>query len=278
MASAVNSAKFQVKMLRFQWAIQAFETHRLDVGDGQESASSTDKNDSNNDTNTRRRGRGIGKIGGLPLPHAGPELFGVLPPLELQSALRLVASVTSTVSRCLGIHLPHPILLQPTGPVGDITESILREKDAPEFCGVEGEPNTTEQATLLSLSTVSSVSKTASARAKVQPQLILIDEERSQSLVAPPSMEPSVVQKRLGHAKAAILAEDNDSNNKATRFALAAAAMHQDEFTIALQLLQNNIVALCIRAGVPVATLWPAEALLLNLHALYVYCKRQIAT
>jgi hypothetical protein len=41
--------------------------------------------------------------------------------------------------------------------------------------------------------------------------------------------------------------------------------------------LQNNIVALCIRAGVPVTALWPAEAVLLNLHALQVYCREQLS-
>jgi len=51
--------------------------------------------------------------------------------------------------------------------------------------------------------------------------------------------------------------------------------MHLDEFAIGLQLLQNNVIALCIRAGVPVSQLWPAEALLLNLHELLVFCQEQ---
>ena len=49
-----------------------------------------------------------------------------------------------------------------------------------------------------------------------------------------------------------------------------------DEFAIGLQLLQNDVVALCIRAGVPVAALWPAGAMLLNLHALWIYCQVQV--
>jgi hypothetical protein len=54
--------------------------------------------------------------------------------------------------------------------------------------------------------------------------------------------------------------------------------MHQEEFAIALQLLQNNVIALCIRAGVPVNHLFPAEAMLLNLHALATYCQEQVVS
>jgi len=53
-------------------------------------------------------------------------------------------------------------------------------------------------------------------------------------------------------------------------------ASTEDQFSIGLQLLQNNVVALCIRAGVPVEELWPAEAILLNLYSLWVYCQSQI--
>lgn len=52
----------------------------------------------------------------------------------------------------------------------------------------------------------------------------------------------------------------------------------EDHFSIGLQLLQNNVVALCIRAGVPVSKMWPAEAMLLNLHSLRVYFQDQIKT
>jgi hypothetical protein len=106
----------------------------------------------------------------------------------------------------------------------------------------------------------------------------------------PITMEPARVQQRLHHAVAAVLAEANTSTSSTstplngaavastTRYALSAAATQtaSDEFAIALQLLQNNIVALCIRAGVPVTALWPAEAVLLNLHALQVYCREQL--
>ena len=54
------------------------------------------------------------------------------------------------------------------------------------------------------------------------------------------------------------------------------ANREKDKFTIGLQLLQNNIIALSIQAGVPVANLWPAEAMLLNLFSLKLYCLNQI--
>ena len=49
-----------------------------------------------------------------------------------------------------------------------------------------------------------------------------------------------------------------------------------DEFATGLQLLQNDVVSLCIAAGVPVADMWPAEALLLNLNALRVHLVQEL--
>ena len=89
----------------------------------------------------------------------------------------------------------------------------------------------------------------------------------------PPSMDAGLVSKRLHHATAAVLAEDDSPTS--SKFALSAEGMHRDNFAIALQLLQNNVIALCIRAGVPVSKLWPAEAILLNLYALDAYCAEQ---
>ena len=78
---------------------------------------------------------------------------------------------------------------------------------------------------------------------------------------------------RIHHATAAVLAEDNSPSS--SKFALSAEVMHQQDFAIALQLLQNNIMVLCIRAGVPVGQLWPGEAILLNLYQLDQYCQEQ---
>jgi hypothetical protein len=66
-------------------------------------------------------------------------------------------------------------------------------------------------------------------------------------------------------------AKTNSSNNSST-------VVDADHFAIALQLLQNNVICLCIRAGVPVTNLWPAQAVLLNLQALQEFCQEQAAT
>jgi hypothetical protein len=201
---------------------------------------------------------GIGKSGGLPLPHKGPELFGFLPAAELQSALRLVASLASLTARCLGINLPHPILLQPGVAGDDIAVPVsdgwalsepgvvdgLRHRQNPAGHGQNG-------------------------------QRLL--KEASKSMSIPPSMDPEKVQQRLHHAAAAVLAEDDSCSSTYTLSVKRNMNDNQDEFAIALQLLQNNIVALCIRAGVPVDKLWPAVAVLLNLHELFLFCETQVS-
>lgn len=48
----------------------------------------------------------------------------------------------------------------------------------------------------------------------------------------------------------------------------------EERFATGLQLLQNDIVALCFRAGVDVPALWPAESVLLNLHSLWRHCRQ----
>ena len=48
----------------------------------------------------------------------------------------------------------------------------------------------------------------------------------------------------------------------------------EEHFTIGLQLLQNDSVALCFHAGLDVSQLWPAESVLLNLHSLWRHCQQ----
>jgi hypothetical protein len=244
MPLALEEAKAMVRVRRFQLAIQVFDMHKLQVGEEQSISS------------RQRHARGIGKLGGLPLPHAGPELYGVLPPQELSSALRLVASLTSTVAQCLGIVLPHPILLQRGNSKGgrDIIETCVPKP----FEAVEStvEPSTTLMSSISSLWT----------KKTVTPAPTLLDDQM------PPSMDRDAVVERLQHARHAVLAE-NESRNSCN---YVLSASNPDEFAIGLQLLQNDVVALCIRAGVLIEDLWPAEALLLNLQALFKYSKKQV--
>jgi hypothetical protein len=324
MVSAITVATNQVRALRFQWARKALVMHRLDVdpedaNDSKHAMSPLQKRrhqqqqqqnpDQPQQLITQRRARGIGKIGGLPLPNAGPELYGVLPPKELQSALRLVASMTSTVARCLGIVLPHPILLTPTGNTGDITDTVpdqalqAREKEdkkreqqqqqqQKQQQQLQPPPPTTTSYGLSSTSSLMSLmdgswkrsakkafkqvigqgaAPSAAPGGGLPPQTIATS---ANNTFIPPSMDAGLVSKRLHHATAAVLAEDESPTS--SKFALSAdEGMHRDDFAIALQLLQNNVIALCIRAGVPVSKLWPAEAMLLNLYALDAYCAEQ---
>lgn len=43
-------------------------------------------------------------------------------------------------------------------------------------------------------------------------------------------------------------------------------------FPLALSLFRANIIALCVRSGINPSTLWPPEAILLNLNILYLKC------
>ena len=287
MHHAIDVATKQVRVLRFQWARKAMAMHRLDsdIETVKLTGLQERRQQQQPGQQVQRRARGIGKIGGLPLPHAGPELYGVLPPRELQSVLRLVASVTCTVARCLGILLPHPILLTPDGPTGDIAETVrVRERSIAKDVNRKRNEEPQQDQPVGSSSTSSllsfvdgaywkrsakQVAKTAFAKATGQQKI----PSSTKTTFVPPSMDTSQVSKRLRHATSAVLAEDQSPTS--SKFALSAEATNQEDFAIALQLLQNNVIVLCIRAGVPVSKLWPAEAILLNLHALDSYCAEQ---
>ena len=250
MPLALQDAQATVRIRRFHLANQVFHMHNLQVGE-EESISPR-----------QQHARGIGKIGGLPLPNAGPELYGVLPPQELSSALRLVASLTSTVSQCLGIVLPHPILLQP-GPAkgGDVIETCgPKNHEIDTIPMVPVEPSTSLLSSITSLWTIKTKMPVS------QPKKLMLDDQTT------PSMDHDTVTERLQHAQHAVLAEHQSSS--CSNYVLSPH--NSDDFVIGLQLLQNDIIALCIRAGVLIEDLWPAEALLLNLQALWKFSQKQV--
>ena len=273
---ALQQAQQQVRLLRFQWANRAFVMHRLDVKIPAESTGS-------NKHIRPKTAKGIGKIGGLPLPHAGAELYGVLPPQELESALRLVASVTTMVASCLGIVLPHPILLSSAAnlPSHDVAQDTplqppLQPPHAPSSQAIATPSQSLAESTASLANLVGKTAKkvwggAAAAAASFKNPLLLQD--TVQNMVIPPSTDSNIVQERIRHASAVILAEDLSSNS--SRYSLSALVTTQDQYATALQLLQNDVVILCIRAGVPVVKLWPAQAVLLNLQALSEFCKEQ---
>jgi hypothetical protein len=110
---ALISGTKEIQTLRFQFACQVFNMHRLDIGE-QSTTTTTITEDGGEVATTTKIGKnegasGVGKILGLPLPHAGPVLYGVIPAVVPASSLRLVALLTQLVARCLGVILPHPI-------------------------------------------------------------------------------------------------------------------------------------------------------------------------
>ena len=184
-------------------------------------------------------------------------------------------------ARCLGINLPHPILLHPNGPTGDILDVATQTNTAQQGSSTVERKKSSTAATSMASSTSSLMSlmdatsaikrsaKKALKRATGQQAL-----QNAAHTAIPPSMEPSLVSLRLRHATAAVIAEDHHSSS--SKYELSHSQMNDENFAIGLQLLQNDAVALCIRAGVPVANLWPAQAILLNLHALDNYCHEQV--
>lgn len=358
---ALDHGRHQIQSLRFQFALRVFDMHRIDVG---EEYANGNKGKMNKDNAT-----GVGKIGGLPLPHAGPALYGVLPQGVLASSLRLVATLTNLVSRCLGVVLPHPILVcakecSKCGSVynfgGDVIDTISfddidididdgfgddAQSSLCNACCQEGSsssprknqrgsgasgsqskvihaklpsPNTTRLSKTSLMSFVGTSARkamaltaSATSRAMTNTQHVATSSEQGKSsqLI---STSPSIVTKRINHASFAVLAEsyqlgateyilnpprlnDDGGNNEGKILSSvnetgASSSNSQNQlfsnredfhsaeerFSIGVQLLQNDVIALCFRAGVDVSKLWPAESVLLNLHALLEHCQAQI--
>ena len=404
---ALISGTKEIQTLRFQFACQVFNMHRLDVGeqysttteDGCETAATTKVG--NNEGAT-----GVGKILGLPLPHAGPVLYGVIPAVVLASSLRLVALLTQLVARCLGVILPHPILVcfkecykcgsmydfgcdvvdvssnyesgcdnddsdddeYLGGGGGGIEDTDHREnwcsaclnniegmsKDVPSTPTRPGpslsQENNTRRSSILAImgtsarkvatltTTAISLTSSVTSRAITHMQqstststgtanskndchqsksntsssmnVINNDIPLYRKSYESVSMSPSSISRRIQHASFAYIRESHDisateyilnpprygddsstvadssnddsnivvlggNTNTMTKFTNRDEFHEAEErFAIGLQLLQNDIVALCFRAGVDVSQLWPAESVLLNLHSLWRHCQQ----
>lgn len=386
---ALISGTQEIQSLRFHFACQVFDMHRLDVGELYSNSKDGEAKICNNEGAT-----GVGKIGGLPLPHAGPVLYGVIPPVLLASSLRLVASLTQLVARCLGVVLPHPILVcfkecHSCGSMYDFGSDVIdvssnfdsgrddsdndngylrgnadqrnwcsacltegMTKNAPTKSPPRPIPQSQDwrRSSLLAIvgssaRKVVSLTTSATSRAISHIQLstststgAAIRNGSQQNYQFNPnansqnntsdtysilkgsfksvSMSPTSISRRIQHASFAYLRESHDTS--ATEYSLnpprwgddASAGggganpnknqsgnnvndagtrpptnrmtlSNREEFHVAeerfatgLQLLQNDIVALCFRAGVDISTLWPAESVLLNLHSLWRHCQQ----
>jgi len=371
LTSTIENTVHDVKKRRFQLALEAFEMHRMDVGseydaltiddlmEGPETGTDVAQSGTHANARFRRLVRqrvpsGIGKIAGLLLPHRGPSHFnGVLPPNVLISSLRLVASLTNLLARCLAIELPHPIVLCPISRGGmyagmrneelwlreqtaDIVDSVSINHDGCyfstaqqnpgitlmkdlEFLGDEGEEGDSACGSIVEKDCtderrhlhVKSSASTSSLMSLVGSSSKLISNsarrafdkmkghhhsssntkhtninENLASLRPIISMDQDSVTMRLQHASCAVLYESNTNKNGGiVRYELRPPTpkadrevqrQSEEQFTIGLQLLQNDITALSIKAGVPVAMLWPAEAMFLNLYSLKLHIQHML--
>ena len=329
---ALLSGTKQIQTARFYFALRVFAMHRIDVGEEYETSRRNE---------AVSTASGIGKIGGLPLPHAGPTLFTVLPPGMLASSLRLVASLTNLLASCLGVVLPHPILISPkecrrcnnvfnygddviatisdSSNMSNLCSSCEKDvsKEDNEYHELYSEHSDAKKETQTSSSILQKIpSKSsvlsfvgASARKAVAiatgsatiPRATATarstSEALSQSATKPIQQTPtsdSVIPRRIRYASFAALRENQESG--AVEYVLnppcskegkgksgneSVANREQihsqdDKFATGLQLLQNDVVALCFRVGVDAATLWPAESMLLNLYSLMCHCTRVV--
>ncbi len=357
---ALDHGRHQIQLLRFQFALRVFDMHRIDIGDEYTNGI---KGKINKDNAT-----GVGKIGGLPLPHAGPALYGVLPQGVLASSLRLVATLTNLVSRCLGVVLPHPILVcakecSKCGAAYDFGDDVI---DTIRFDEIDIDDGFVDDVQTLSMCNAcsshstrknqkgtASVSKSKVTHAKLPPSnttrssktslmsFVGASARKAMALTASAtsramtnaqhvayssggsttsselgkpsqaflSTSPSIISKRINHASFAVLAESYESG--ASEYILNPPRLKEDggntegkilppanetaaspsnqlfsnreefhsaeeRFSIGVQLLQNDVIALCFRAGVDVSKLWPAESVLLNLNALLEHCQAQM--
>ena len=402
---ALLSGTREIRTLRFHLASRVFDMHRLDVGedyDGDDGGSRKGHDAAVSSKIGNEGATGVGRIGGLPLPHAGPVLYGVIPPAVLASSLRLVASLTQLVARCLGVVLPHPILVcfeecRKCGEMCEYASDVIdvsndrdrcdddsdddeeylggddgrtrfcgaclnegmsknspTEKSPPQHSGSVPQSQESRRPSFLAIvgssaRRVVSLTTSATSRAITHMQQQSSSASGGTALPSgnqhdhrPPlngsssngsndvlsafagstkavSMSPDSISRRINHASFAYLRESQDVS--ATEYVLnpprwgdesgagggdggggdlnngrgggdavirkrrpppaRLTYSNREEFHVAeerfatgLQLLQNDIVALCFRAGVDVPALWPAESVLLNLHSLWRHCRQ----
>lgn len=367
LTSTIEDMVIKVRKKRFQLAIDTFDMFRVDVGSEYDaltvdmlmdvnSENDVPKSDckSNSQPSSsvnprflrlvkQRVPSGIGKVAGLLFPHRGPQqcFSGVLPHNVLMSSLRLIASLTNALARCLSIELPHPIVLSPVAKnmdatrfgitherlwlkdqTADIIDSVPKKdnskddgtnpnitsmKDVENLCSKDEQKKDlpadkvkdeqkTNAAVKVSASTSSLMSLVGRSALKaldkvadkvhhsIHIQKSTPTTKKVNAVTLP--MDPDSVKLRVQYTTYAIIYESTSTNyGSSTKYKLRPPLPNSDkdlqrqneeQFTIALQLLQNDIVALCIRAGVPVAMLWPAEAMLLNLHSLRLHIQSNL--
>ena len=342
-----------IKEKRFQLALHAFQMHRLDVGEEYSRLSmkellrlaELDEVTSNEENSRFKRlvkekvPSGIGSIFGLCMPHRGPsDFYGIIPHDVLISSLRYISSLTNILARCLGIDLPHPIVLNAPSlqskqsffqDTTDIVQSVpshqvldassrgnqmtlmsdldLLASGTPKVTALDattkstlaspyipsenGKVTSSSTASLMSLvgsssNLISRAAHRAFDKMKGSNHDAMQDGQyhdknyRNRNEV--PRKDKLSLEVKLQYASYAVIYESNNFESgqiHPMKYDLKPPSngLEDESYTTGLQLLQNNIVALVIRAGVPVAMLWPAEAMLLNLQSLYLFCQSQLS-
>jgi hypothetical protein len=202
---------------------------------------------------------GIGKICGLPLPHAGMELYGVLPCEELQSALRLVAQLTHVIARCFNIRLPHPIVIVPPssqqqqpqstsstsssvnnndGDIADLANTSFNNTDGTCVSASNGAGNHSITASLTSLSSIWSGGGIAESRTAVTgTSAPRSQSNHQQQPLTVLSMDPKQVEARIRHATVAIIAEDQ---SRTTFYTLSTMVPTSTDVTIDATIAEHS--------------------------------------
>lgn len=344
---ALASGTRQIQTTRFCFALRVFEMHRIDVGE-EYSHLMSNKESTNRDSSNAS---GIGKIGGLPLPHAGPALYGVLPPGMLASSLRLVASLTNLLARCLGVVLPHPILgcskecarcgkvynygvdvvettvdhdtdslcsscerddvqtaseyhelHQPTSEVHKTqsTGSSLLQKIPSKSSVLSFVGSSARKAVALATGSTASSDNVAKKQSPTPSDITAVKPKNQTLSMQSKTPAAASISRRINYASFAVLIENHESgaaeyilnpprwkddNKNATNEHQHCSSgnilmyttreefhVAEEKFSTGLQLLQNDVIALCFRAGVDASSLWPAESMLLNLYSLLCHC------
>ncbi|KAL7515015.1 hypothetical protein ACHAXN_012865 [Cyclotella atomus] len=331
---ALASGTRQIQTTRFCFALRVFEMHRIDVGE-EYSHLMSNKESTNRDSSNAS---GIGKIGGLPLPHAGPALYGVLPPGMLASSLRLVASLTNLLARCLGVVLPHPILgcskecarcgkvynygvdvvettvdhdtdslcsscerddvqtaseydelHQPTSEVHKTqsTGSSLLQKIPSKSSVLSFVGSSARKAVALATGSTASSDNVAKKQSPTPSDITAVKPKNQTLSMQSKTPAAASISRRINYASFAVLIENHESgaaeyilnpprwkddNKNATNEHQHCSSgnilmyttreefhVAEEKFSTGLQLLQNDVIALCFRAGVDASSLWPAE-------------------
>ena len=284
-----------------------------------------------------------GKIGGLPLPHAGPSLYGALPSTLVSSSLYLVASLVHFLSQSLNLlPLPHPIAFQLIGSnknnntsrhslptnhsyekkyipplvtleeLSQLQQQQQQDEEEDAVMDIQTPPTnnhnnysnylaasgllTSSHLVSSAISAMKKTWKTTSSsshhhhstkqqfrtNSNSNNHKLLLQQQKS-NIHQPSSLYRIVTEGTC----CAILCEKSPTsnhnnvrhtttNNNKNSMEYKLQPDNGEEYSTALQLLQNNIIALCIRSGVPAQSLYPAEAMLLNIHALIQYCQEQL--